>query len=155
MSVDLQRTGLNRWHRDHGAQMVEFAGWEMPLSYPTGIVEEHLATRRYGGLFDISHMGRFLVRGEDAVAFLQRVTSNHVLALDPGLAQYTTIPMKAAGPSTTPISTGGTRGERPRRDPPFFWWSTPPIGRRTGSGSARRRGPSLASSWRIERRRSP
>jgi len=59
MDRDLRRTPLNAWHREHGAQMVEFGGWEMPVSYKRGIIEEHLATRRYGGLFDISHMGRF------------------------------------------------------------------------------------------------
>ena len=59
-----------------GAKIVEFAGWEMPLQYPAGIVEEHLATRRGAGLFDVSHMGRFSVRGREAPAFLERALTN-------------------------------------------------------------------------------
>jgi aminomethyltransferase len=97
MEPGLKRTPLNAWHREHGAQIVEFAGWEMPISYKRGIIEEHLGTRRYGGLFDISHMGRFSISGEDAVSFLQHVLSNNVLALDPGMAQYTLIPNEQGG----------------------------------------------------------
>jgi len=97
MPVDLQRTPLNVWHRGHGGQMVEFGGWEMPVAYQRGIVEEHLSTRRYGGLFDISHMGRFLIRGEQAIPFLQEVLTNNALALDPGMAQYTLIPNQRGG----------------------------------------------------------
>lgn len=58
--------------------MVEFGGWEMPVQYQPGIVLEHLTTRRKAGLFDVSHMGRFVIRGEDALEFLQ-----HVLMGDP------------------------------------------------------------------------
>lgn len=91
MQKDLKRTELFSWHQEHGAQMVEFAGWEMPVSYSRGIIEEHLATRKYGGLFDISHMGRFLIYGEEAIPFLQQVLTNNVLALEHGMAQYTLI----------------------------------------------------------------
>ena len=91
MPKDLNRTPLDEWHKEHGGQMIEFAGWEMPVAYPKGIIDEHLATRRYGGLFDISHMGRFSIQGRDAVSFLQHVLTNDVLALDPGMAQYTLI----------------------------------------------------------------
>jgi aminomethyltransferase len=77
--------------------MVEFAGCEMPVSYRRGIIGEHLGTRRYGGLFDISHMGRFSISGKDAVPFLQYVLTNNVLALDPGMAQYTLIPNERGG----------------------------------------------------------
>ncbi len=97
MKRELKKTPLNAWHREHGARMVEFAGWEMPISYKRGIIEEHLETRRYGGLFDISHMGRFLISGKDAVPFLQHVLTNNVLALDPGMAQYTMIPTEKGG----------------------------------------------------------
>jgi aminomethyltransferase len=93
----LKRTPLNAWHHRHGGQMVDFAGWEMPLSYKRGIIEEHLGTRKNGGLFDISHMGRFLVSGKEAVSFLQHVLTNNVLALDPGMAQYTLIPNDKGG----------------------------------------------------------
>ena len=97
MQRELRRTPLTAWHREHGGQMVEFAGWEMPVSYKGGILEEHLRTRRYGGLFDISHMGRFSISGRDAVPFLQHVLTNNVLALDPGMAQYTFIPNERGG----------------------------------------------------------
>jgi aminomethyltransferase len=97
MVQDLKKTRLNAWHREHGGQMVEFGGWEMPVSYKRGIIEEHLATRKYGGLFDISHMGRFLISGKDAIPFLQHVLTNNALALDPGMAQYTLIPNEKGG----------------------------------------------------------
>lgn len=97
MVQELKKTPLHAWHREHGGQMVEFGGWEMPISYKRGIIEEHLITRRAGGLFDISHMGRFLISGKDAVPFLQHVLTNNVLALDPGMAQYTLIPNEKGG----------------------------------------------------------
>ena len=55
--ADLLRTPLYSWHESHGATLVDFAGWEMPVQYDTGIIAEHLATRRGAGLFDVSHMG--------------------------------------------------------------------------------------------------
>jgi aminomethyltransferase len=97
MVQELKKTPLHAWHREHGGQMVEFGGWEMPISYKRGIIEEHLTTRRAGGLFDISHVGRFLISGRDAVPFLQHVLTNNVLALDPGMAQYTLIPNEKGG----------------------------------------------------------
>ena len=77
--------------------MIEFAGWEMPVAYGRGILEEHLCTRKFGGLFDISHMGRFLIRGIDAIPFMQHVLTNNVTALDPGVAQYTLIQNEEGG----------------------------------------------------------
>ena len=97
MGKDLKRTPLYSWHREHGGHMIEFAGWEMPVAYPRGILEEHLRTRKFGGLFDISHMGRFLIRGIDAVPFMQHVLTNNVRALDPGVAQYTLIQNEEGG----------------------------------------------------------
>lgn len=97
MPKDLKRTPLYLWHKEHGGQMIEFAGWEMPVAYQKGILEEHLATRKYGGLFDISHMGRFLIRGKDAVSFMQYVLTNNAMALDPGVAQYTLIQNERGG----------------------------------------------------------
>ncbi len=97
MGKNLKRTPLNSWHKSHGGQMVEFAGWEMPVTYPRGILEEHLMTRRYGGLFDISHMGRFLIRGKDAIPFMQYVLTNNAMALDPGMAHYTLIQNERGG----------------------------------------------------------
>ncbi len=84
-----KKTALYTWHIRQGAQMVNFAGWEMPLSYKAGIIEEHLTTRRSGGLFDISHMGRFLITGEGALSYLQYMLTNNAAALEPGQAQYT------------------------------------------------------------------
>ena len=56
MQKDVKKTMLNSWHKENGGQMVEFGGWEMPVAYGAGIIEEHLHTRRYAGLFDISHI---------------------------------------------------------------------------------------------------
>ncbi len=96
--MDLEKkTPLNSWHASHGAHLVPFAGWEMPLNYKTGIVEEHLATRRSGGLFDISHMGRFTLTGEGTLGFLQYVLTNNAAALDPGQAQYTMLSNPTGG----------------------------------------------------------
>lgn len=92
----LSKTVLNEWHRKAGARMVPFAGFEMPVQYGS-ILNEHLATRRSAGLFDISHMGRFIFSGEP-VAFLQYVLTNNVNALhEPGMAQYTLIPDEQGG----------------------------------------------------------
>jgi len=94
----LQRTIFYERHVALGAKMVEFAGWEMPVWY-AGIVEEHLATRKGAGLFDVSHMGRFSVHGIGAVKFLQHVLTNNVEALDlrERGAQYTLIPNETGG----------------------------------------------------------
>jgi aminomethyltransferase len=96
---ELKRTVLYEKHKALGAQMVEFGGWDMPVSYPGGIVEEHLATRKGAGLFDISHMGRFIVRGPGALQFLNHVLTNNAEALDPRMmgAQYTVIPNAQGG----------------------------------------------------------
>ena len=95
--MDLKRTPLFDWHREHGAKMADFNGWEMPIQYEPGILAEHLATRRYGGLFDVSHMGRFLIRGRDADTFLQHVLTSNVSALRTGQAQYTILANKKGG----------------------------------------------------------
>lgn len=87
--IPLHKTPLHQWHRDHGAKMVDFGGWEMPIQYTGGILSEHLATRKSGGIFDISHMGRFLIRGRDSVVYLQHVLTSNVEALHVDQAQYT------------------------------------------------------------------
>ena len=89
---ELKRTQLYDVHVAAGATMVDFGGWEMPVQYPTGIVAEHLYTRHFCSLFDVSHMGRLLVAGPDRVAFLQHVLSSNVEALDLNTAQYCIIP---------------------------------------------------------------
>ena len=95
--AELERTALYDRHLAAGGRMVDFAGWEMPIQYAGGIVAEHLATRRHAGLFDVSHMGRFLVRGADALPFLQHVLTNNAAALELCQAQYTIIADEAGG----------------------------------------------------------
>ncbi len=95
--ASLRQTPLYQRHVDLGAQMVPFGGWEMPVQYPTGILQEHLRTRRYAGLFDVSHMGRFVVHGEESLPFLQYVLTNNAAALEPGQSQYTIIPDPQGG----------------------------------------------------------
>ena len=94
---DLRRTPLHGRHVALGARMVDFGGWDMPVQYPTGIIAEHLATRGGAGLFDVSHMGRFVLRGPGTVPFLQHVLSNNAEALDPLQAQYTIVPTPTGG----------------------------------------------------------
>ena len=88
----LKRTQLYETHLAAGATMVDFGGWEMPVQYPTGIVAEHLYTRHFCSLFDVSHMGRLLIEGPDRVAFLQHVLSSNVEGLDLYKAQYCILP---------------------------------------------------------------
>ncbi len=96
---ELRRTPFFDKHVALGAKMVDFSGWEMPIFYPAGIVEEHLATRKRAGLFDVSHMGRFILRGDRSLEFLQHVLSNNAQALDIIAvgAQYTFIPNDTGG----------------------------------------------------------
>ena len=83
----MKKTPFTDIHRALGAKLVEFAGFEMPVQY-TGIIDEHLAVRTRVGVFDVTHMGEFIVRGKDAVAFLQKMTINDVTKLYEGRVQY-------------------------------------------------------------------
>jgi len=87
----LKQTPLNRVHRQLGGKMVDFGGWDMPVQYPAGTIEEHLRTRNHSGLFDVSHMGEIDVKGSDAIAFVNRITSNDVTKLIDGQAQYSAL----------------------------------------------------------------
>jgi len=87
MSVPLRRTPLYEEHVRLGARMFPFAGWEMPLQY-RGIIEEHRAVRTGVGMFDVSHMGRFLVVGPKAPTALRRLTTYNVAALPAGAGHY-------------------------------------------------------------------
>jgi aminomethyltransferase len=87
----LKQTPLNAAHRRMGGRMVDFGGWDMPVQYPAGTVEEHLRTRRACGLFDVSHMGEIDVRGTDAIAFVNRLCSNDASKLIDGQAQYSAL----------------------------------------------------------------
>src|SRR5678815_6036552 len=90
-SETLKRTPLTDTHAALGAKMVPFAGYLMPVQYPSGITAEHNAVRKHAGLFDVSHMGEFIVRGPGAVDFVNYVTTNDVGALNIGQAHYSTI----------------------------------------------------------------
>lgn len=92
----MKNTPLTSQHIALGAKMAPFAGYNMPISY-TGIKEEHAAVRNQVGVFDVSHMGEFIVRGKGALDLLQLVTSNDVSKLNIGDAQYSCLPNKNGG----------------------------------------------------------
>ncbi|UWX57197.1 glycine cleavage system aminomethyltransferase GcvT [Chlorobaculum sp. MV4-Y] len=84
----MKKTALSAWHEAAGAKMIDFGGFLMPVQY-TGIIAEHKAVREAAGLFDVSHMGNFYVRGERALDFLQYMTTNDLAKIVDGQAQYT------------------------------------------------------------------
>ncbi|MEY2444464.1 MAG: aminomethyltransferase [Ilumatobacteraceae bacterium] len=85
----VEHSPLDEVHRRLGAKMVPFGGWEMPLAYPSGTVDEHLSCRRDSVVFDVSHLGTVRVEGGDAVDLLQRAFTNDLNKVAPGRAQYT------------------------------------------------------------------
>jgi len=85
----LMRSPLDAVHRALGATMVEFGGWEMPISYPSGTIDEHMACRRAVAMFDVSHLGTVRVTGEGSIESLQRAFTNDLGKVTPGRAQYT------------------------------------------------------------------
>jgi aminomethyltransferase len=89
VAEQLQRTPIHEAHVQLGAKLVPFAGYEMPVQYPAGILEEHRAVRTAAGLFDVSHMGEIDVRGPGALDLVQQVTTNDASTLAIGQAQYT------------------------------------------------------------------
>ncbi len=88
--ASLKKTPLNARHRAHGARMVEFGGWDMPVEY-TGIIDEHMAVRTQAGLFDVSHMGQIEIAGADALAAVQWISSNDASRLADGQIQYSAL----------------------------------------------------------------
>ena len=92
----LRHTPLHSLHRELGARLVPFSGWEMPVQF-SGVVAEHLAVRRRAGLFDVSHMGQLVASGPDALPLLQRLTPNDVSRLRPGRAQYSALTTDSGG----------------------------------------------------------
>src|SRR5690349_19612630 len=86
----MKTTPFTKKHLALGAKMVEFAGYTMPISY-TGINDEHQAVRTNAGVFDVSHMGEFIVKGEHALDLIQRVTTNDAAKLTAGKAQYSAL----------------------------------------------------------------
>lgn len=88
MATPLLETPLAAWHLSHGAKMAPFAGWNMPIQYPSGIIAEHLHTREQAGLFDICHMGEFIVDGQGAAEALSRAVTHNMATLKPGRCRY-------------------------------------------------------------------
>lgn len=88
-SSELAHTPLYDLHRSLGARMIHFAGYEMPVHYPPGIIEEHLHTRQKAGLFDISHMGQAILEGKAAALRLESIVPGDILSLEPGQMRYT------------------------------------------------------------------
>ena len=93
----MKTTPFTETHIALGAKMEDFAGYNMPIQYPQGIIEEHMAVINSVGVFDVSHMGEFWVKGPQALPFLQSVTSNNVAALTPGKVQYSCFPNEDGG----------------------------------------------------------
>src|SRR5262245_63557351 len=85
--LPLKKTPLHARHRASGAKMVAFRSWDMPVEY-SGITDEHLAVRTRAGLFDVSHMGEIEIAGKDALAAVQKISSNDASKLQLGQAQY-------------------------------------------------------------------
>ena len=91
METLLKQTPLTRIHESLGAKMVPFAGYLMPVQYQ-GITQEHEAVRNAVGVFDVSHMGEFILKGPHALDLIQRVTSNDAAVLTDGKVQYSCLP---------------------------------------------------------------
>lgn len=92
----MKNTPFTQKHISLGAKMAEFAGYNMPISY-SGINDEHMAVRRNAGVFDVSHMGEFILKGEHALDLIQRVTTNDASKLKVGQAQYSSLPNEKGG----------------------------------------------------------
>jgi aminomethyltransferase len=92
----MKNTPFTEKHKALGAKMAEFAGYNMPISY-SGINDEHAAVRNNAGVFDVSHMGEFILKGENALDLIQRVTSNDASKLTAGKAQYSCLPNNEGG----------------------------------------------------------
>jgi len=92
----MKNTPFTGKHIELGAKMAEFAGYNMPISY-SGINDEHAAVRSNAGIFDVSHMGEFILKGENALDLIQRVTSNDASKISNGQAQYSCLPNREGG----------------------------------------------------------
>ena len=87
----MKKTALYNKHIELRAKMVPFAGYEMPVQY-SGVNQEHINVRNNVGVFDVSHMGEFIVKGENALKLIQKISSNDASTLFPGRAQYSYLP---------------------------------------------------------------
>lgn len=93
----LKQSPLHSYHEDYKAQMVEYAGWEMPIKYDTSIKEEHIQTRTSGSLFDVSHMGRLSFKGKDSARLLEHACSRKIGSMVEGQCRYSLICNAAGG----------------------------------------------------------
>jgi aminomethyltransferase len=96
-AASLKSTPLNALHKELGARMVPFAGYEMPVQYPTGIIAEHTHTRTAAGLFDVSHMGQAMLRGDDPAVAFERLVPGDISGLAPGAIRYSLLLNEAGG----------------------------------------------------------
>jgi aminomethyltransferase len=92
-----KKTPLYQWHESHGGKIVPFAGYLLPVQYETGVITEHNAVRERAGLFDVSHMGEFVIKGPEALANLQRILSNDFTNMGIGRVRYTLMCNEAGG----------------------------------------------------------
>jgi aminomethyltransferase len=95
--IELKKTPLNDAHRQLGGKMVDFGGWDMPVQYTAGVIEEHMRCRTHAGLFDVSHMGEIWADGPGAIAFVNRMTTNDVRSLVDGQAHYSALTNERGG----------------------------------------------------------
>src|SRR5574344_659980 len=96
-NYNMKTTPFTDIHIELGAKMHEFAGYNMPIEYTTGIIDEHLTVSNGVGVFDVSHMGEFWVKGPNSLPFLQKTCSNNIAAIPVGKAQYNCFPNGKGG----------------------------------------------------------
>jgi aminomethyltransferase len=92
-----KKTPLYAWHESHGGRIVPFAGYLLPVQYETGVISEHMAVREKAGLFDVSHMGEFVISGEAALENIQRIFTNDFANMTTGRVRYTLLCNEAGG----------------------------------------------------------
>lgn len=119
----LLKTLLHALHLELGARMVPFAGYDMPVQYPLGVLKEHLHTREHAGLFDVSHMGQIRLRGAQAAQGLETLVPVDILDLPVGMQRYAMFTNEQAFLDDLMVANGN--------DTLFLWWSTPPARNRT------------------------
>src|SRR6056300_1507510 len=94
----MNKTSLNNAHKQQGAKMVEFAGYEMPIQYPIGMLKEHEWVRGGNvGIFDLSHMGQFIIEGDGCADFLSKITPSNFIISKEYLAKYTVLTNEQGG----------------------------------------------------------
>ncbi|BCQ64278.1 hypothetical protein PBOI14_60280 [Pseudomonas sp. Boi14] len=128
----LLKTPLHSLHLELGARMVPFAGYDMPVQYPLGVMKEHQHTREQAGLFDVSHMGQILLRGANAAQALETLVPVDIIDLPVGMQRYAMFINEQGGIlDDLMVANLGTNS--------CSWWSTPPARTRTW--------PTCAATW--------